>query len=526
MTKNLTVGPPLRLIVLFTLPLLIGNLFQQLYSVTDAMVVGQVLGVDALAAVGASGSIQFLLFGFSFGASAGVAIPVARAFGSGDMVRLRRAVAASAVIGAGIAAAIMIAGLFGSRGLLVWMGTPAELLDNSTIFLVVLASGAAATVAFNFLSALIRALGDSRTPLIFLVISCVLNAGLVIVFVGGLHLGVAGAAAATVVAQTISVILCLILIARKMPELHLGRGDWRVSGADLRESAELGLTMGFQMSVIAVGAAMLQYGINGLGTNAVAAFTAAMRVDQVAVTPLASIGAGISTYVAQNRGAHQWQRIRVGVFRITMLAMAWAMATGLAITAFGTNLVRLFVGPEETAVIAMAHQYLIINGLLYAILSVLFVVRNAIQGLGAAVVPTIAGFMELAARGTVGIVLIERIGFLGACLAAPLAWVGALIPLLISWFWHRHQLLKDEAADLAFSDERLNEVLDGVASAEPITEPGLNCEPALDAGAPARRGGDGPLFCGEPEAGEAPASDGAAVTPAPVEPSINLEPAG
>jgi putative efflux protein, MATE family len=503
MTKNLTVGPPLRLIVLFTLPLLIGNLFQQLYSVTDAMVVGQVLGVDALAAVGASGSIQFLLFGFSFGASAGVAIPVARAFGSGDLPGLRRAVAASAVIGVGISAAIMIAGIFGSRGLLVWMGTPAELLQDSTTFLVVLTSGAAATVAFNFLSALIRALGDSRTPLIFLVIACVLNAGLVIVFVGVLHLGIAGAAGATVVAQSISVILCLILIARRMPVLHLSRADWRLGGGELRESAGLGLTMGFQMSVIAVGAAMLQYGINSLGTDAVAAFTAAMRVDQVATTPLASIGVAMSTYVAQNRGAMQWRRIRIGVFRMTLLAMATAVVTGFSVALFGTQLVLLFVGPTETAVIAMAHQYLIINGVLYWILSVLFVVRNSIQGLGAAVVPTIAGFMELAARGTVGIILIERIGFLGACLAGPLAWIGALVPLLISWFLHRHRLLRDEAAEREPSDAQLNEVLDGVEPDDPIREPCLNPVAATEA-----------------------AAEASVVTRAAVESSINLEPAG
>ena len=507
MTKNLTAGPPLRLIVLFTLPLMIGNLFQQLYSVTDAMVVGQVLGVDALAAVGASGSIQFLLFGFSFGASAGVAIPVAKAFGSGDLIRLRRGVAASAVIGVGISLGIMLAGVFGSRSLLIWMGTPPELLQDSTTFLVVLTAGGAATVAFNFLSSLIRALGDSRTPLIFLVISCVLNAGLVILFITVFHMGIAGAAAATVVAQTISVVLCLILIARRMPELHLHRSDWRVPGADLRESAALSLTMGFQMSVIAVGAALLQYGINTLGTDAVAAFTAAMRVDQVAVAPLASIGVAMSTYVAQNRGAQQWARIRVGVFRITMLAMAYAAVTGLAIAAFGTDLVLLFVSPDEVAVIAMAHQYLVINGVLYWILSVLFVVRNSIQGLGAAVVPTIAGFMELAARGTVGVVLIERIGFLGACLAAPLAWVGALIPLLISWFWHRHQLLRDEAAGLDVSDARLNEVLDGAEPAEPIREPAMKQEASTEASM------DDAIL-------DVPAK------PAPIEPLIDLEPAG
>ena len=264
MTKNLTVGPPLRLIILFTLPLLVGNLFQQLYAVTDAMVVGRLLGVDALAAVGASGSLQFLLFGFAMGASAGLAIPVARAFGAGDPAAVRRSVCTGILISAGIAVAITLIGTLGSTTLLTWMGTPPELMESATTFLTVLFSGAVATVAFNFLSSVIRALGDSRTPLLFLVVACVLNAGLVVLFIAVFKLGVGGAAAATLVAQALSVALCLALIARRMPELKLRRQDWRFSADELGESAKLGLTLGFQMSVIAIGAAVLQYGINQL----------------------------------------------------------------------------------------------------------------------------------------------------------------------------------------------------------------------------------------------------------------------
>jgi len=207
MTKNLTVGRPVRLIVLFTLPLLVGNLFQQLYSVTDAMVVGRLLGVDALAAVGASGSLQFLLLGFAMGASAGLGIPVAKAFGAGDLVAMRRSVAAGIIVSAAITVGIVLAGTLGSHYLLTLMGTPPELMDGASTFLRVLFSGAAATVAFNFLSAIIRALGDSRTPLLFLVVACLLNAALVVVFVAVLHLGVGGAAAATVTAQAVSVVL-------------------------------------------------------------------------------------------------------------------------------------------------------------------------------------------------------------------------------------------------------------------------------------------------------------------------------
>ncbi len=453
MTKNLTVGPPVRLIVVFTLPLLVGNLFQQLYAVTDAIVVGRLLGVDALASVGASGSLQFLLFGFAMGASAGLGIPVARAFGAGDLAGVRRAVATGVLVSAGIAIAIMAIGSLGAPTFLRWLGTPPELMANATTFLTVLFSGGVATVAFNFLSAVIRALGDSRTPLLFLVTSCVLNAGLVVLFVGGLGMGVGGAAAATLVAQGVSVLLCVLLIARRMPLLRVGRQDWPRRLPEMSESANLGLTTGFQMSVIAIGAAVLQYGINQLGSPAVAAFAAAMRVDQVAVIPLASVGLAMSTYVAQNRGAGQWHRIRVGVFRTGVLAAALAILLGAVNVMFGTDIVRLFLGPGEDEVVGMAHTYLVINGSLYVVLAVLFLLRNSIQGLGVTRVPLLAGVVELVARSAVGILLVAPLGFLGVCVAAPLAWLGATITVGLAWFVERRRLVELERAGRAAAAE-------------------------------------------------------------------------
>ncbi|MDO5675997.1 MAG: MATE family efflux transporter [Propionibacteriaceae bacterium] len=447
--KNLTVGSPLRLIVAFTIPLLIGNLFQQGYAVADAIVVGRMLGVDALAAVGASGSLQFLLFGFAMGNSAGLAIPISRAYGAGDLPAMRRAVAMGALLSAAVAVAILLVGTFGASTLLTWLGTPSALMEQSTTFLVVLFSGALATVAFNYLSSVIRALGDSRTPLMFLILATVLNVVLVIVFIGALGTGVGGAALATVIAQLVSVLLCMVLIWRKMPELHLRRADWRIDVAQLRQSAKLGLTLGFQMSIIAIGAAMLQFGINGLGTNAVAAFTSAMRVDQVAVIPLATVGVAMTTYVAQNAGGRQWRRIRVGVFQALLLGVGMSVALGLMIGFFGTHLVRLFVGDGQEQVVQMAHQYLLINSALYAVLAVLFVVRHVIQGLGSTLAPTLAGVMELVARGIIGLFVVQHVGFIGVILAAPVAWVAALVPLLIAWYYHRRRLVADEKADEA-----------------------------------------------------------------------------
>jgi len=441
MTNNLTVGSPTRVIVAFTLPLLIGNLFQQVYQFTDAAVVGRMVGVDALAAVGATGSLMFLLLGFTFGASGGLAIPIAKAFGAGDLVTLRRHFANSIRISAAIAVAIMVVGVFGAHDLLVLMQTPSELMTDAEAFLVISFWGTPVVMTYNLLAAVIRALGDSRTPLYFLMISCVLNVALVVAFIGGLGWGVPGAALATLLAQAVSVVLCIVLIKVKMPQLHLTRADWRSQRGELGESLRPGLAMGFQMSVIAIGAVVLQYAINGLGSEAVAAFTSAMRVDQVAVAPLASFGLALTTFVAQNRGAGRWERIRVGVWRTSLLTWGLAVLLGGLIIVFGTPIVRLFVGEGEPQVVALAHEYLIINGALYPILASLFVMRNAIQGLGATAVPTLAGFMELALRSVAGLALVTEFGFLGVALAAPLAWLGALLPVSVAWFGWRRALM-------------------------------------------------------------------------------------
>jgi len=444
MTRNLTAGPPTRLIVLFTLPLLVGNVFQQLYQFTDAAVVGRLVGLDGLASVGATNGLVFLLIGFTWGSSAGLAIPTARAFGAGDLVAMRRFVAAGAYVSAGLAAAIMVAGTLAARPLLRLMDTPPEIMDGAVAFITLTCLGGGAMVAFNFLSATIRALGDSRTPLVFLVLSCTLNAGLSFAFVGGLHLGVRGAALATVVAQLVSVVLCLVLIVRRMPELHLSRDDWRPRRHEMAEPVRIGLPMGFQMSVIAIGTLVLQYGINGLGAESVAAFTAAMRVDQLAAAPLNSFGIAMATFVAQNRGARQWRRIRAGVVRISGVSVSVAVVVGLTLIAVSGPIAELFVGPGQAGVVAMVRQYFLVNGGLYAILAMVFIMRNTVQGLGLSAVPTVSGFLELTMRAVAGLVLVHHLGFLGVCLAAPLAWVGSVIPTSVAWTVQRRRLLEEE----------------------------------------------------------------------------------
>jgi len=465
---NLTTGPPTRLILAFTVPLLIGNLFQQLYTFTDAAVVGRLLGLDALAAVGASGGLLFLLVGFSWGASAGLAIPVSRAFGAGDLDGVRRYTAAGAYASAGIAAVITLVGVVFSRDLLMLLNTPPEILDDSTAFLVVSFAGAGVTVAFNFLSATIRALGDSRTLLYFLVAASVLNAVLSFVLVGVVHWGVAGAAAATVLAQLASVVACLVLIARRMPALHLRREDWAAGRHHLAEALRTGLPMGFQMSVIAVGALVLQFAVNGLGSLSVGAFTAAMRVDAIAVAPLNSFGIAMVTFVAQNRGARQWRRIRVATFRTAMLAGAVAVVLGLLLVVFSQQIVGLVIGDPDPRVLDMARTYFLVNGGLYAALSTLFVLRAVVQGMGMSTVPTIAGALELVARALAGLVLVRQLGFAGAAWAAPLAWFAALLPVGLAWARQRRVLMDLERGEDAQPAEQA--VAELPVSAPPVLE--------------------------------------------------------
>jgi Na+-driven multidrug efflux pump len=283
---------------------------------------------------------------------------------------------------------------------------------------------------FNYLSAIIRAIGDSRTPLIFLTLACALNVVLVILMVGPLGWGVGGAALATVVSQAISVLLCLEFVRRRMPVLHVRRSDWRVGRAELAEHLRLGLPMGFQASIIAIGTLSVQVALNELGADAVAAYTAASRVDGLAVALLQSLGLAVSMFVAQNHGGGRPDRIRRGVTQATWMSVAAAVVLGALLIAFGAVLVRLFVGDGSGEVVGLAAQMLAINGATYWILGMLFVLRGALQGLGHALIPTITGVIELVMRVGAAVVLGGLLGFVGVAASNPLAWLGAVVVLV------------------------------------------------------------------------------------------------
>lgn len=451
MSTVLTTGRPWRVIALFAVPLLIGNVVQQLYQFVDAIVVGRHLGVDALAAVGATGSMLFLLLGFAWGLTSGFAIPTAQAFGAQDSRAVRRSVAAGTLLTGACTVLLTVGAPLLSRPLLELLQTPPALMDQAVIFAQISFLGAGALMFFNYLSAIIRAIGDSRTPLVFLTLACALNVALVIVFVGPLGWGVGGAALATVVSQAVSVLLCLEFVRRRMPVLHVARTDWRVTRTELGAHLRLGLPMGFQASIIAIGTLAVQVALNQLGTDAVAAYTAASRVDGLAVALLQSLGLAVSMYVAQNHGGGRPDRILRGVRQANGIAVGAAIVLGALMIAFGAALVRLFVGAGSGEVVDLAAQMLAINGASYWILGILFVLRGALQGMGHTLIPTVTGVIELFMRVGAAVVLGAAFGFIGVAASNPLAWLGAAIVLVPAYLVARRHLLAAPVTPLVWT---------------------------------------------------------------------------
>ncbi|GHV94688.1 MATE family efflux transporter [Spirochaetia bacterium] len=432
MTKNLTVGNPALLILSFAVPLFIGNVFQQFYNMADAFIVGRTIGINALAAVGSTGSLNFLILGFLMGFCSGAAILTSQRFGAGDERGIRRSFAATIIISIGVTAVLMTVSILTARPLLTLLRTPAEILDDTCRYITIIYWGIPTALLFNLLANTMRAVGDSRTPLLFLVIACIINIILDLVFILVLHTGVEGAAYATVIAQLVSGLLCIPVIIKRIPILNISKEDWRVETKEIWEHIRLALPVGFQMSIIAIGTVAVSYALNKLGTASVAAFTAAAKIDQTATMVLNSFGAAMTTYSAQNYGARKIDRIRRGMIQCSFISCAYSIVMGLVFLFFGRSFSAVFLGRGSDETLSMSHAYLIINSSCYLLLSMLFIIRQSLQGLGDSVTPTVAGIMELLMRIFAAIILGNLFGFNGICFASPLAWLGAMIPLTIA----------------------------------------------------------------------------------------------
>ncbi|MDV8951771.1 MATE family efflux transporter [Leuconostoc falkenbergense] len=428
--RDLTQGSPAKQILFFTIPLVIGNLFQQLYNFSDTLIVGQTLGVKALAAVGATGSIMFLILGFVQGFTAGLSIITAQRYGARDIAGVRKSMASTLLVSGITTVVVTITSLVIVYPLLKLMQTPAEILNQAFVFIAIILAGIFATMGYNVTANALRAVGDSRSPLIYLIIGMVANIILELWLILGLKLGVGGAALATVLAQLISTVFSFWHIYKYSPLLQVTRSDLKWDSKDIRIHLHAGLPMGFQSSIIAIGALVLQGALNTLGTDAVAATTAAQRIDQVATLPLMSFGITMATFAAQNYGARQFDRILIGVKQALFMSMGFGLFMGIIEILFGDLAVMLFVGSGQHEVLNLAQQYFWANGAFYYILSALFIIRYVLQGLNDAKTPTYAGIAELIMRTVAAVVLVGPFGFFGASLANVLAWVGSLVVMI------------------------------------------------------------------------------------------------
>lgn len=428
--KDLTKGSIIKGLIAFTLPLLLGNFFQVLYNAADTLIVGQLLGKEALASVGATGSINFLIIGFAQGMTGGLTILTAQRFGAKDAKGIKKSFITGLYFTIAISIILTIIALATLDPLLQLMQTPAEIFDGAKIFLMIMLGGMIAPNLYAYLANALRALGNSKTPLYALIASTLLNIIFEYVAILGLHLSLLGASAATILAQAISVAYLFYYIKKKVPAFQLSRDLLKIDKAEVREHARLALPMGFQSSIIAIGSITLQVALNVMGTDAVATQAIVSKIDQFAMLPMMSIGLAMSTFAAQNYGARQYKRINQGLYRSLAIALIWSVAFGILLNIFNYYFTTAFISPDQTQVIEMAKHYYLMNGGFYWVLSVLFVTRTTIQGLGNAKIPTICGFAELIGRVLVAVIGVGMLNYTVIISASPVAWIASVLILV------------------------------------------------------------------------------------------------
>ena len=439
--KDLTTGSPLKLILGFAVPMLLGYLFQQFYNMVDTIIVGQCLGVTALAAVGSTGSINFMINGFCMGVCSGFAIPVAQKFGAGDYKGMRKFVATSAWLAVVFSAVMTAAVGILCMDILRWMDTPSDIIDGAYQYIFVIFMGIPVTYLYNLLAGIIRSLGDSKTPVYFLLLSSVLNIGLDLITILVLGMGVGGPAYATVIAQGFSAVLCLIYMLRHYPILKMTAEEKKFDRNMAGVLCEMGIPMGLQYSITAIGSVILQTAVNSLGSLAVAAVSTGSKISMFFCCPFDALGGTMATYAGQNVGAKKLDRVVEGVKTASLIGFAYSLAAFAVLFFAGDRLALLFMDSGETELIRQVHLFLIGNSLFYIPLTLVNVVRFAIQGLGFSTFAILAGVCEMIARALVGIFLVPAFGFLPACFASPLAWIFADL-FLVPAFGHCIKKLK------------------------------------------------------------------------------------
>lgn len=433
--QDMTSGKPMKIIINFTLPIFIGNVFQQFYNMADAVIVGKFVGTGALAAVGSTGTIMFLIYGFVVGMTAGFTVLTAQKFGAGDMYAMRRTVAGASILSLIIGGVLTAAFMILMKPWLMVMNTPEDIFADAYAYIMIISGGILAQMLYNLLASILRALGNSKVPLYFLILSALLNIVLDLVLIIVFHMGAAGAAVATVISQGVSGLLCLVYIIKKVPMLRMTREDWHPSGTLLKTQIRIGIPMALQYSITAIGTMMVQSSLNILGSTLVAAYTAAGKIEQVVTQAYVAMGTTMATYGAQNMGAGNVPRIRQGFKACTVIGIVYAVVSAALVMTVGKYMTYLFVSEDVGVIMDSVNIYLWCVGIFFIPLAVVNIYRNGIQGLGYGLLPMMAGVAELVGRGVVAVIAAGRKSYLGVCLASPAAWVLASVLLIAMYYY-------------------------------------------------------------------------------------------
>ena len=427
MNNDMTKGPILPVLLKFTIPIMLGNLFQQFYTICDTVIVGRTLGADALAAVGATGTISFLILGFATGIASGFSVVTSQKFGGGDKKGVRVSLTNGMIIMSMIGVVMTAVCILGMKTILRWMNTPDNIFTDSYNYIVVICAGLLGTVAYNLFAADLRAIGNSRVPLYFLIFSSVLNIGLDFLFILCMQWGVAGAAGATIASQFVSAVLCWIYIVKKEPDLRPVKGDWKMNGQIIKSELYIGLPMGLQYAITASGTMVMQSATNTFGSVAVAANTAAGKVCGIFTSIFMSFGQSIATYTGQNYGRNDMERIRKGLRLSVLISSVYAVVAGAIMAFFLPYELKIFFSASDDmgALLPYARIYINLAALFFIPLGLIFIYRNAMQGCNHSILAMMAGITELITRVICAFLAIRFHSFFLACLCDPAAWLVA-----------------------------------------------------------------------------------------------------
>lgn len=437
MKIDMTKGNPLRLIIFFALPLFASNLFQQFYNLADTAIVGHILGDEALSAVGSVSSIYGLIMALCFGMTNGFAILISQYFGAGDQKKMKQAIAGTVMLAVAFTLVLTVVATLLLKPVMRILNTPDEIFDNAYTYIRIVVVCCVVMVFYNMLASILRALGNSKIPLVFLVISSVLNIGLDLLFIKVFGLGIAGAAYATVLAQLVSGVSCLIYIVKCCPELRLERDDFRLKWNQIAELLASGFAMSLMWAVVNIGTLILQSGINGLGSEIIAAHVAARKISEIYMMGCSTLSSTMATYAGQNYGAGEYERVWKGVKTTHILGFIWATAAIIITFLWANQIVGGLTGSDNETIIATGAMYLKINLPWYYVLFILCILRNTLQGIGCKIWPIVGSLLELLGKWISVTFFVGPFGYLAICYTEPATWV--VCALLVSVVFATHK---------------------------------------------------------------------------------------